>query len=43
VPDEIVVLAVEAADLATFSEHLTPDVEAAIPKVLARVERLIAS
>ena len=32
-PDDVVVLAVEASDLASFFENLTPDVEAAIPKV----------
>ena len=40
-PTDVVVVAVEAADLTTFSEHLTSEVEAAIPEVLPRVERLI--
>ena len=39
-PGEVIVLAVEARDLNSFSEHLTPEVEAAIPEVLARIERL---
>ena len=38
-PADVTLLAVEARDLNSFSEHLTPEVEAAIPEVLARVER----
>jgi len=40
-PVEIIVVAVEAADLTTFSEHLTPEVEAALPEVVARVEEIL--
>jgi hydrogenase maturation protease len=36
-PGDVIVLAVEAGDLDSFSEHLTPEVEAAIPEVLAKV------
>ena len=39
-PEDVVVLAVEASDLTSFSEDLTPEVEAAIPKVLERLQRL---
>jgi len=41
-PDEVVVLAVEAADLHTFREELTPEVEAAVPSLLAALERRLA-
>ena len=36
-PREIVIFAVQAADLATLSEQLSPPVAAAIPEVLAQV------
>ncbi len=39
-PKHIVVLAVEAKDLTTFTEHLTPEVESAIPQVLERLKQL---
>ncbi len=42
-PREVVVIAVEAADLDSFSETLTPEVEAVMPDVLNRVEKLIRS
>ena len=41
-PENITVIAVEASELTTFSEHLTPDVKAAIPEVLERVMELLA-
>ncbi len=41
-PADIMVIAVEAADIATFSETLTPEVEKAIPEVLDRVFRRIS-
>lgn len=41
-PREVVVLAVEAADLHTFREELTPEVELAIPGLLAEIERRLA-
>lgn len=40
-PQDVSVVAVEVGDLTTFSERLTPEVEAAIPDVIARVERLL--
>ena len=40
-PREVTVFAVEAAELATFTERLTPEVEAAIPEVVNRVRRLL--
>ena len=43
IPEVVTVIAVEAADIATFSEHLTPAVEAAIPEALARVCQHLAS
>jgi hydrogenase maturation protease len=42
-PREVVVIAVEAADLYSFSETLTPRVEAAMPDVVKRVEKIIRS
>jgi hydrogenase maturation protease len=36
-PREIAILAVEVADVTTFSEHLTPKVKQAIPKVIELV------
>jgi hydrogenase maturation protease len=39
-PADVRVIAVEAGNLDDFSEHLSPEVKAAIPKVLARVEAL---
>ena len=42
-PREIIVVAVEAADLTTFSEHLSPEVEAALPEVVARVEEILGT
>jgi Ni,Fe-hydrogenase maturation factor len=39
VPSEILIWAVEAADVETFSESLTPEVAAAVPLV---VENIIA-
>ncbi len=39
-PKHVVVLAVEAKNLTTFSEQLTPEVEAAIPQVLERLKQL---
>lgn len=41
-PEEIVVFAVEAADIETFSEQLSPAVGAAIPEVVARVDDLLS-
>jgi hydrogenase maturation protease len=40
-PKDVIVLAVEVRDLHSFSEQLAPEVEAAIPEVLARVEKLL--
>jgi hydrogenase maturation protease len=37
-PSEIVVVAIEASDLNSFSERLTEQVEAAIPEALSKVE-----
>ena len=42
-PQHVAVVAVEAGDLTTFSERLTPEVEASIPEVVAKVERLLES
>jgi hydrogenase maturation protease len=42
-PREVIVIAVEAADLDSFSETLTPEVEAVMPDVLERVEELLRS
>ena len=36
-PKEIIIIAIEAADVATFSEDLTPRVKQAIPKVVELV------
>ena len=33
-PREIIIIAIEVADITTFSEELTPKVEQAIPKVV---------
>jgi hydrogenase maturation protease len=41
-PEEVVVLAVEARDARSFSEHLTPEVEAAVPGALRKVEQFLA-
>jgi hydrogenase maturation protease len=40
-PQNVAVVAVEAGDLTTFSERLTSQVEAAIPEMVAKVERLL--
>jgi hydrogenase maturation protease len=40
IPEEVAVVAVEASDLHSFSERLTPAVEAAIEPALAEVARL---
>ncbi len=37
-PREVLVVAIEAADVTTFSESMNDDVEAAIPRALAQVE-----
>lgn len=37
VPDEILICAVEAADVETFGEALTPAVERAVPRAIGRV------
>jgi hydrogenase maturation protease len=39
-PRQVVVIAVEADDIQTFSEQLSPKVQEAIPEVLARVDEL---
>ncbi len=36
-PEKVVILAVEAKDVSTFSEHCTPEVEKAIPQVVRMV------
>lgn len=36
--EAIVILGVEAAEVMTFSEHLTPEVEQAIPRAVAAIE-----
>jgi hydrogenase maturation protease len=41
-PEDVIVIAVEAANITQFSEMLTPAVEAAIPEVLQRVRRRIS-
>jgi Ni,Fe-hydrogenase maturation factor len=38
-PGEVRIWAVEAADVETFSERLTPAVERAVPQVVERVLR----
>jgi hydrogenase maturation protease len=43
IPQEIVILAVEAADTETFGEELTPAVAAAVPEVVALVLEEIES
>lgn len=40
-PEQVVVVAVEAKEMTRFSESLSPEVESALPEVLARVERLL--
>ncbi|MCP4606613.1 MAG: hydrogenase maturation protease [Proteobacteria bacterium] len=40
-PKDVVVIAVEAMNLNTFSEQLTQEVEAALPEMLKRVEKLL--
>jgi len=40
-PEEVHVVTVEAQDVGTFSEQLSPRVEAAIPEVLSTVEQLL--
>jgi len=42
-PADVVVVAIEAGDITTFSEELTPEVASAMPEVQARLESLIAS
>jgi len=37
-PEEVVFFAVEALETRTFSEHMSPAVEAALPEVVRRVE-----
>jgi hydrogenase maturation protease len=41
-PDDVRIWAVEAQDVCTFSEHLTPDVQRAVPLVVERVVRDLA-
>ncbi len=41
-PSQVIVLGVEAADVTTFSERLTPEVDAALPEVVSRIEALLA-
>jgi len=38
-PREVIIFAIEVADVTTFSEELTPEVEKAIPKVIKLVLR----
>lgn len=38
VPHDVVIIAVEAADITTFAENCTPEVEAAIDEVVNRVK-----
>jgi hydrogenase maturation protease len=40
-PHQVVVIAVEAEDLTTFSESLTPRVHAAVEPAVARIEALL--
>lgn len=42
-PDKVTVLAVEAADIETFHEGCTPEVESAIPDVVTRLQREVLS
>jgi len=41
-PEEVVYVAIEAEDLVNVSESLTPEVEAALPEILRRVEKELA-
>ena len=41
-PKDVIVLAVEAQDLTSFSEALSPKVEAALPEVVARVQEILS-
>jgi len=41
-PKQITVFAIEAADTTSFSEQLTPEVQASIPDVLRSVNRLLS-
>jgi hydrogenase maturation protease len=41
IPQQVNVVTIEVCDLNSFSEHLTVEVEAAIPKMLARIEELL--
>jgi hydrogenase maturation protease len=40
-PEEVVVIAVEAGDIHTFSEQLTPGVEAAVERAVGEVAKLV--
>jgi hydrogenase maturation protease len=40
-PEDVHIIAVEVLDITTFSESLSPEVQAAIPNVLAAVEKLL--
>jgi len=38
-PSDIIILGIEAGDVQTFSENLSPEVESVIPEVIAAVEK----
>jgi hydrogenase maturation protease len=42
-PADVVVVAIEAGDISTFSEELTPEVASAMPEVQARLTNLVES
>ncbi len=42
-PENVVVVAVEASDIHTFSEQLTPGVKAAVERAVAEVARLLGT
>ena len=41
IPGDIMVIAIEADDISTLSETCTPEVEKAIPKVIAMIKKLL--
>lgn len=43
VPEEVIVFAIEAADVETFGEELSPPVAVAAPQVLELVRREVAA
>lgn len=43
IPEEIVILAIEAADVSTFGEELTPSVAAAVPNAVELISQELAT